>query len=247
MPLHYDDPLVRFDMGYRWPADPASLSHLGGRRMKIVSLNITNLSVEQKLVRGDNAVTKCTGNPQLPTPPPSEITELHNATLYLRTAHNDTAGKKQAWMAAAAIEGKAEKDWDIAYGDLGGIVDKATDTVEGVDAKRGLAQNAGYEVRSDAAPVGPMPQVQNLHLSVGDNAGEIDYGHNPVKGKRVYILQVTQDPAASTGWTQVATPTASKGTITDLVSGQRYWVRVCALGPGNDHGPWSEPAQMLAA
>jgi len=52
------------------------------------------------------------------------------------------------------------------------------------------------------------------------------------------------DPLGGT-WTQFDLCTASKITVTGLVSGKKYWFRVAAKGTGAQ-GPWSDPAQKMA-
>jgi hypothetical protein len=242
MPLYFDDPLVRLDMGYVWPPDPSQLKHLGGKHMNHVALNSSGLSVKAKLTKGDMVVAKCTGNTALGTPPPGEIAEVTNATVRLRAAHADTAGKKKAWQEAAVVEHGAEKDWDTAHADLGGIVDVAATAAENPAV---VVASTGYDLRSAPVPV-VMVQVTNFSTSISDTPGGIDGMHNPVEGRRVYIVQITEDLTGATGWQQALMPTASNWHLTNLVSGKRYCLRVCAVGPGGVQGPWSDLSQCMA-
>ena len=95
-------------------------------------------------------------------------------------------------------------------------------------------------------PVGPMPKVEGLTATQGDTPGEIDAHWNPVRrGLGSYTVQITTDPAGLTGWTVYGPASKNKSAITGLVSGTRYWIRVCANGAAGP-GHWSDPTTKTA-
>ena len=66
-----------------------------------------------------------------------------------------------------------------------------------------------------------------------------------LRGLQTYVLELTEDPTGLTGWRNVGVTKKSSHTITGLVSGRRYWVRVAAVGAAGQ-GPWSEVATKVA-
>ena len=66
-----------------------------------------------------------------------------------------------------------------------------------------------------------------------------------VRGLQTYVIELTEDPTGLTGWRNVGITKKSNHTITGLVSGRRYWVRVAAVGAAGQ-GPWSEVATKVA-
>ena len=106
---------------------------------------------------------------------------------------------------------------------------------------------AGMDVAaSPGTPVGPMPKIDGLTATQGDNPGILDTQWNPIKrGASSYTIQISTDPAGLTGWTIYGTSQKSKTELTGLVSGTRYWIRVCANGAAGP-GPWSDPTTKTA-
>ena len=101
---------------------------------------------------------------------------------------------------------------------------------------------SGYELASAPTPSGALAQVENLSVSTGDNAGELDSQHNPVSGATGYESEISPD--GNTGWEHVSTVGISKETFTGLPSLTYRWIRTRAV-KGNEHGPWSDPAKGL--
>jgi len=61
-----------------------------------------------------------------------------------------------------------------------------------------------------------------------------------------YLLEQTTNIAALDGWKPAGVVTKSKHTVTGLTVGQKYWIRVAAVGAAGQ-GPWSDPATRVVA
>jgi hypothetical protein len=104
-----------------------------------------------------------------------------------------------------------------------------------------IIHDAGMQASAERAPI-TMTQVMNLAVSAGDEVGELDLQWDPIRGARIYKVQVSSDTVSPpANWTDKATPTKSKVTLTGLPSATKVWVRVKAVG-ANDEGAWSDVA-----
>ena len=96
------------------------------------------------------------------------------------------------------------------------------------------------------APAGAIAQVQNLHVSIGDMPREHDLQWDPVRPRpQIYVVQSCDDPYDESRMKEIATPTASRETVTQATPGKK-WYRVAAKGSGGKQGPWSNPATGTA-
>ena len=87
---------------------------------------------------------------------------------------------------------------------------------------RTIALSSGFSI----APTG-------LELTDGASAGSMDLKFAKVPGSRSYVYQIALEPVTSDAdWKNFA-GTRRKYSFTGLVSGQRYFVRVLAIGSGN--------------
>ena len=66
-----------------------------------------------------------------------------------------------------------------------------------------------------------------------------------VSRKLLYVIQRAPDSAEPLDWASVAGLTKRKPTVNTIVSGQRYWLRVAAVGSA-DQGAWSYAAAKFA-
>jgi hypothetical protein len=110
-----------------------------------------------------------------------------------------------------------------------------------------MALTVGFDVRGSAVPVGPLPQVSNLSVSIGDHPGEVDAHWDAVYGKSNYeCAQCTGDPAVEANWTLIGSCSASRIKFKNLASGKRLWIRVRAKAPKDENdGAWSQPATII--
>ncbi|MFM8469931.1 MAG: fibronectin type III domain-containing protein [Limisphaerales bacterium] len=101
------------------------------------------------------------------------------------------------------------------------------------------------EVRDPAAPIGDLPAPGNISATEGDHDGEIDAHWNRVKGAKSYVTQRTTTPTDAASWGNPVISTKSKVSLTGLVTGTKYYLRVAAIGAAGQ-GAWSELASQVA-
>ncbi len=85
---------------------------------------------------------------------------------------------------------------------------------------------------------------ENLSITAGDNAGELDLQWDPVAGAKTYEVQISPDPVTATSWVSQPSVTRSKTVILGLTSGARMWARVRAVNAAGQ-GAWSDVATKI--
>lgn len=206
--------------------------------MAKVKLGLKNLSPDELVSLGNTIKTAMTGNANFTTPNPT----LSAIGTLITTAQTKIA----AYNTAKAAADTALSDRDTALASLRFGLSQEGDYVQNItggDATK--IESAGMSVRDDASPVGPPTQVLNLVVTVGDNDGTLDASWDPVRGAASYEIQTSVDPVSGTSWAFKQSATRSSATVIALTSGTKMWVRVRAVGAGNNTGPWSDPATKV--
>jgi hypothetical protein len=222
----YDAPNVFYD-GFQ-PATPK-------KRMAKVKLNLSKLSIPQKITLTQNIVAGMTGNANFPTPNPALAT-MTTAKTTLQTKLDAVAAGKTAQKGKVTEQNTAEDALDALLTTQAATVESASLG----DATKILS--AGMQVADAPGPVVPPGQVLNLVVTAGDNDGSLDFAFDPTFGAHSFEVEISVDPVSPTSWQKKMTVTKSSGTITGLTSGARMWVRVRAIGADPQPGPWSDPA-----
>lgn len=182
-------------------------------------------------------ITKMTGNANFATPKPS-LLALTAAAEGAEYAMNAVAVAKTVLDEKLLARDAAQTALIQAFEQEGAYVQSESG---GDEAK---IISSGFGVRGAPSATGPVGQVQNLALSEGDMPGSLDSQWDPVANKNSYEVGLTTVDPVNGPYAQVATPTASKVSLTGLTSGQRVWVRVRAIGAAGP-GPWSDPATKI--
>ena len=205
--------------------------------MARVRLNLKNLSVTDKIAKGRRIVAAMTNNTNFPTPTPpipdvtAAVDDLEKAFAAVQTAKSEVATR-------VGLQDNAHARVDQVLTQLAGYVE----SVAGKDST--LITSAGMETKSSpSSPTIPSPP-QGLSATAGDHEGHIELSWKAVLNARSYTVEASNDPAAPTGWAQVAIATSASKTISNLTSGKRYWFRVAAVGAGGQSG-WSEHATKV--
>lgn len=235
----YDTPGLTYDSGARY--DEAVMTPVNQRKhMAKVKLGLFRLNVEQKITLGNNIKTAMTDNANFPSPNPPLAD--YGALITTMSAKNAVVVALQSQVKAAMVE---RDDAELAF--VAGTNQLAAHVDNIAKGNAAIIESAGMGVKATAAPIGQLPQVQNLVLSIGDNPGEVDGQWNAVRGRSNYeIQQCTGDPTLETNWVLVKSASPSRVTLSDLTSGTRIWVRVRAKAPKDvNDGPWSDPATLI--
>lgn len=229
----YDSPALTYDSGAFYD-DMTPLPPTKRKSMAKVKFSLNNVPDTDTLQTCNNLKTALTGNANFTTPTPSLAsfnTAITTAQTKLTASDNAAAASKQATAdkdsAMAALAGLAMQL--VAYVDL---------TAAGDESK---ILSAGLDVRAAKVPQTVPTQVQNLSLTVGDNAGSLDAHWDFLTNGKSYEAQTSADPFTTTSFVTADTVTKSSTTLTGLTSGAKIWVRVRGINSAGK-GAWSDPS-----
>lgn len=202
--------------------------------MSIIAINTSQLSIAEKLIKGQDIITKSTNNPNVPGNT-AVLASFSTAQVALTAANAAYEANRQAAKQLMEAREMAEVAWTTAITGLAGFTESATDG----EAEKILS--AGFGVRSTGTPPQPVGQVLNVRVSFTGMPG-----HSEVKWKResnadAYVVQRSADPFTETSWANVGTVTEAKYEGNGTTPGQKCWYRAAGVNRLGQ-GPWSEPA-----
>jgi len=204
-----------------------------------VKLNISRLSITDKIAKCRQFVSAMTGNPNFPTPNPPLAT-ITAGLNELETAANGALSARQEAKARTSLQNDKDDVVDGLMAQLAAYVE----SVAGGDES--IIRSAGMDTKiPGTAPTDIPPAPANLNATAGDRDGEIDLSWEPVFGAKSYVIEQSNDPPTDTSWGHRSVSTRSSQTIDDLKSGSRYWFRVGAVNAVGQSG-WSDPAMNIA-
>jgi hypothetical protein len=199
--------------------------------MATIKINVDGLPLAQKILKGQDIVTKETANPNVPGNT-AILAAFSTAQTALQTAVAAAIAARGASMQATTAQKDAEAEWKNQLTLLAAF----TETATGGDAAK--IETTGFEVREGPTPTPPLGAVESLMVRLNGAPG-----HSKLKWKRLagadgYVVQGSADPITATSWSQGMISTKTSLMANGAVAGQQYWYRVAgfnALG----QGPWS--------
>ena len=207
--------------------------------MSKIRLNLSRLTIPEKLAKGQQIITALTGNASFPTPTPP-LTTVSGAANELKTAADELQAVTQTRKEKASVQTQKEDDFDQLFTQLAAYVESVAGSNEQ------LILSAGMDVRAPASAMTTPPgQPQGLTATAADHDGELDLSWDTVPGAKSYIIERSGDPGTPTTWSHVGVSTRSNFTAQGLASGTRYWFRVAAVNSNGQSG-WSDPAMKIA-
>jgi len=219
-------------------AGPITWFHVKEMVMAKVKLALRGMAIPVKVQFLRQVVTAMTGNANFTTPVPT-LASITAAANDLETKYNDAQAARTTAQQKTDVQDNSDRTADTGITQVAAYVENVTvgDAVK--------IQSAGMEVRAAGAPIGALPAPAGMVATAGDNDGELDLDWDSVRGASSYVVQRSADPPTATSWQTVATFTKSKGTISGLTSGTKYWFRVAAVGAAGQ-GAFSDPATKIA-
>jgi hypothetical protein len=204
-----------------------------------VKLNISRLSLRDRIARCRQIITSMTGNPNFPTPNPPLAT-ITTALNDAETASNAAQSARQDAKAKTVIQNNKD---DFATGLMNQLAAYVESTA-GDDES--IIRSAGMDTKAvGSAPTSNPDAPDNLSATAGDREGEIDLSWEAVSGAKSYVIEQSADPPTDTSWGHASVSTRSSQTLDGLKSGTRYWFRVAAVNGVGQSG-WSDPAMKIA-
>jgi fibronectin type III domain protein len=205
--------------------------------MAQIKLNLSRLSVRDKITLIRGCVTSMTGNPHFTTPQPP-LTTITTAADDLEQAENDAQAARQDGKTKTTIRNGKEDNLDRLMSQLVGYVTM----VSGGD--EAIIQSAGMDIRAAPGTSVVPSQPQGLSATAGDHDGTMDLSWDPVVEAASYVLDSSVDPPTASSWQHLGVSTKSTFTVPGLTSGARIWFRVAAVN-ANGQSPWSDPATKI--
>ena len=204
--------------------------------MKKVKLDLSRLTVIQKIAKAELIITRMTGNTNYPSPNP-DLAALQALVTELKALWEAAETRDRTKIAEMRAK---ELELDAMLREMRNHVQ---DVSKGDEVK---ILSAGFEVANDPEPIGTLPPPQNVVARFGSHDGEIDIRWGGVYGSKVYILQLSANPVDESSWEQISLQSAVRFTVTGLTSGTQYWFRVQAIGAAGA-SQWSDHAMHRAA
>ena len=205
--------------------------------MPRIRLNLSKLSITEKIAKARQIVTALTGNASFPTPSPP-LASITTAANELKTANDEVLASRQTAKEKTAIQNQKEDALNQLLTQCAAYVESVGGNNEQLILSAGMAMRAPAVATTDAPT-----QPEALTATAGDHDGEIDLSWDTVAGAKSYVIEKSPDPP--TTWTHAGVSTRSTFAVQNLTSGTRYWFRVAALN-GNGQSGWSDPAMKIA-
>lgn len=224
---------VTFDSGVRYDeVNPPQLRSF----MKLINRNIGEMSVEEVIALLTTVRANLTkpANAAVFINAAAIVAAIDSVLGPLVTAHtalmqNNTLAKSLTTAQQVALTACAPVVGQVAdYGDGIANGDKAT------------AQLVGLPLRKDKAPI-TLVKPTHFAVSTSDNAGELHYQCDSQAGVHHYEVEASPDPCTATSFVLKGTTTSAKGSLGNLPSATKQWLRLRPVGGKNVKGPYSDP------
>jgi len=202
--------------------------------MAKIKIDVTRLSVAQKLIKSAEFVNLGTGNTNVPGNA-ALITALAAAQTALETAECAAEEARTLAKQRTADRDAALEVWTAAVNSLAAFTQSAT----GGDA--GKILSAGFDIRKTPAPVPTPEAVTGVTVEPNGAPGYSSVSWNGAAGADGYIVQGSPDPITATSWQTPVISKKTKAEANGASPGEKYWYRVAAFNSGGQ-SPWSEPA-----
>jgi hypothetical protein len=122
-------------------------------------------------------------------------------------------------------------DFDINTNALKVYVEGIANTPGNTEAQaRAIIVSAGMTVSEHGAPITTMEKPVKFHLDFGENEGEIHAFMNAIHGTKGLILEISLDGVTWGVIPSVVFASTKDMIVTGLTSGQKYYMRIHAIG-----------------
>jgi hypothetical protein len=181
--------------------------------------------------------TALVGNVNFTTPAPSVVDYATETDPYV-TAHS-LVNSLDAQLQGAIID----------RANLRPAAENATSTrasyVQTTSGGNGqIILTSGFGVQGKPGPKGAVLKPDHFAASMSNMPQSVDTMWDRQRG-RSFIVQFTETPTVEASWQQAGVTTNSTFAVKNLVSGKKYYFRVCAV-LGDETGPWADLAECMA-
>ena len=207
--------------------------------MSKVRVGIKSMTALQKIAFARRIIVEMTNNPNFPAPSP-DLGTMSGVAVALESAYAAAQSARQTAKTLTAAQKMKEAALERAISQQANYVDSAS------GGDKAKIESSGFAARSESSPVGLPSIPQELMVRNGELPGTVALKWKPVRGARSYVIEFAAASGTPTAWMQLAITSKARHASNGLISGTRYWFRVAAVGSAGP-GPWSDPAQRIAA
>jgi len=198
-----------------------------------IACKVSLLTIPEKIVKGQDIITKSTNNPLVPGNTEG-VADLNTAQTALVAANAAYEAARQTCKQRMADREAATAAWTAKVNALAGVTEAIT---EGNEV---AILSAGFDVVAPRTPPQPLAAPVNVRAETNGEPGHTIVSCDPLEGAKSYLVQKTTDPDAAEGWETVATPTKATCDTNGVTPGTRAWFRMAGVN-ARGRGPWSEP------
>jgi hypothetical protein len=205
--------------------------------MSTAKVGVDGLSVPVKIQYVRRLVAAISGNPNFPAPTPS-LAVLTAAGDELETLYNEAQAARLVSKAKTGRQDDQSAALDLLVNQLASYVNSAS------DGEAVSIESAGFDVRATPTPIGPLPAPTDLQVRPGDHPGSAEVRWKNVRGAVAYSIERAADAPVLT-FGVIGSSTRKQASLNSMVSGQKYWFRVAAIGAAGQSA-WSDPVPLFA-
>ena len=205
--------------------------------MAYAKIGTDGLAVPAKALYLRRLAAGVTNNPKLPAPIPPPVALLGVADL-LDTRYNEAQAARLVSKTKTAAVDDQSAIADALVAQLASYVDAAS------SGNAAIIESAGFATRATPQPVGGLPAPTDVQVVPSEHAGSADVSCKPVFGAKTYLYERAVD-APAMEWKPIGASTKRSGLFNSMVSGQKYWFRLAAVGSAGQ-SPWSDPVPLFA-
>ena len=158
-----------------------------------VRLSLDRLSISERIALTRTIVTQSTVSPYMPTPTTPPLAALNaGATCWTRSSW------PPRWLGKRRKPPRPRSTMPSPPStNCSRSLPTSSRTRPGTTRKRFVHRSAGA---GPSTPIGELSQVENLAVTVGDDAGELDGEMGSRAGGKTYRVETSPDPITANSW-----------------------------------------------
>jgi hypothetical protein len=190
-------------------------------RYQKINLTFKSLTDSDFLTKSEFIATSMTGNANFPTPLPA-LADVNDTVSSYAAALNAAEGLGRVQVAE---KNSIRQELEAMLLQLGLYV------MSVANGDAAMLTSSGFTLSKQPGP-SYLTNPGNVTLSNGITSGELKDAVSTVAGARIYYHEITDTaPTEQTVWVRNQSSKA-KFVFTGLTPGKQYWVRVAAVGSG---------------
>lgn len=209
-----------------------------GLNMRRIKIGIKDMPLPRRILAGRQVVESLTNNPHFPDAGPWRDMLLA-ATNALEAGYNDAQSSRQITASKISFQHEKAREFNLLMSQIASWVANQS----ALDPTKVLSTGFGLCATNKA--IGPLPAPKGFTVSPAERAGALDFFWKKVRGAKSYMIEYALDAVGELEWKALPSTTKIKASTKGLVSGQKYWFRMLAIGAAGQSPP-SAPVAKFA-